>query len=272
MSDPVWLVIPTYNEADGIERLLRTAAGELERAAPGAWRILVVDDGSPDGTGRIVDGLGREIPQIALLHRTAKEGIGPAYRAGFDVALRGGAGVVVQMDADFSHDPAYLGPMLAELAGSDVVLGSRYVPGGGVTDWGPVRRALSRGGCLYAQSILRVPIRDLTGGFKAHRRAALEAIDLPTIHSRGYGFQIEMSYRALLRGLRVREVPIVFLDRREGTSKMSWRIAFEAVWLVPRLRRPARCPRPPSPIPKVSVGQQEHGLNTRSAHLSLDAS
>ncbi len=237
MSDPVWLVIPTYNEADGIERLLRTAAAELERAAPGRWRILVVDDASPDGTGRIVDGLARELPEVAALHRAGKKGIGPAYRAGFDLALRGGAGVVIQMDADFSHDPAYLGPMMAELAGCDVVLGSRYLPGGGVAGWGPVRRALSRGGCLYARAILRVPIRDLTGGFKVHRRAALEAIDLPTIRSRGYAFQIEMTYRALLRGYRVREMPIVFRDRREGTSKMSWRIALEAVWLVPRLRR-----------------------------------
>ncbi len=240
MADSVWLVIPTYDEADDIERLLRTAAAELECAAPGAWRILVVDDGSPDGTGRIVDGLSREIPRIGALHRTGKEGIGPAYRAGFDAALRAGAGVVVQMDADFSHDPAYLGTMLGELARSDVVLGSRYVPGGGITDWGPVRRTLSRGGCLYARAILRVPVRDLTGGFKAHRRAVLEAIDLPSIRSRGYAFQIEMTYRALLRGYRVREVPIVFRDRREGTSKMSWRVAFEAVWLVPRLRRPAR--------------------------------
>jgi len=240
VSAPVWLVIPTYNEAASIERLLRAAARELERAAPGAWRILVVDDASPDGTGRIVADLGAEMPQIRALHRSGREGIGPAYLAGFDAALRAGAGVVVQMDADFSHDPAYLGPLLAELSSSDVVLGSRYVAGGGVADWGPVRRALSRGGCFYARAILRVPIRDLTGGFKAHRRAALEAIDLPSVRSHGYAFQIELTYRELLRGLRVREIPIVFHDRREGQSKMSWRIALEAVWLVPGLRRASR--------------------------------
>lgn len=236
MTAPIWLVIPTFNEADGIDRFVRTAHAELQRATSG-HRILIVDDASPDGTGEIADRLSTEIEEVEVLHRPGKAGLGRAYRAGFAVALRGGAEVIVQMDADFSHDPAYLPGMLRALDGSDLVLGSRYVPGGGVTDWGPARRGLSRGGCLYARLMLRVPVRDMTGGFKVIRRGVLEAINLETVGSQGYGFQIETTYRALMTGFRVREVPIVFSDRREGTSKMSRQIAFEAMRLVPRLRR-----------------------------------
>ncbi|MEA2391404.1 MAG: dolichol-phosphate mannosyltransferase [Solirubrobacteraceae bacterium] len=237
MPPRVWLVIPTYNEAGGIERLVRAADAQLAAAAPGAHRILVVDDNSPDGTGEILDRLAGELATLAVLHRPGKGGLGAAYRAGFAAALAGGAELVMQMDADFSHDPADLPRLLAEIESCDMVLGSRYVPGGGVTDWGPVRRMLSRGGCLYARVLLGVSIRDLTGGLKCHRRATLEAIDLPTIGSQGYAFQIEVTHRALRRGFDVREIPIVFTDRREGTSKMSMPIALEAVRMVPRLRR-----------------------------------
>lgn len=239
MSAPLWLVIPTYNEADGIDGLVRAVHAELQRATS-RHRILIVDDASPDGTGEIADRLSMEIEEVEVLHRPGKAGLGRAYRAGFAVALRGGAEVIVQMDADFSHEPSYLPGMLRALEGADLVLGSRYVAGGGVTDWGPARRALSRGGCLYARLVLRVPVRDMTGGFKVIRREVLEAIDLATVGSQGYGFQIETTYRALKAGFRVSEVPIVFSDRREGSSKMSAQIAFEAMRLVPRLRRSRR--------------------------------
>jgi len=229
-----WVVVPTYNEAALVEDLVRAVHRELSGSE---HRILVVDDASPDGTGAIVDRLARELP-VEPLHRPRKEGIGPAYLAGFARALEGGAEFVVQMDADFSHAPADVPRLIAAVRdGADMALGSRYVPGGGVEDWGPLRRVISRGGCLYARLVLRTRIHDLTGGFKAHRRATLEAIDLPSVRSHGYAFQIEITYRALLRGLRVVELPIVFRDRRLGHSKMSTRIALEAMILVPRLRR-----------------------------------
>lgn len=232
-----WLVIPTFNEAPVLEALLRAAHAQLEAVAPGDFRILVVDDDSPDGTGRILDRLAAELSAVEALHRPAKSGLGRAYKAGFERALGAGAQVVVQMDADFSHDPADLPRLLGAVrGGADLALGSRYVAGGGVEDWGPARRALSRGGCAYARWLLGVAVRDLTGGFKAHRRATLEAIDLGSIRSEGYAFQIEVTYRALHRGLRVEELPIVFRDRRLGHSKMSARIALEAALLVPYLR------------------------------------
>jgi dolichol-phosphate mannosyltransferase len=240
MPESVWLVIPTYNEAEGIEDFVRAAERELSRAAPGDHRTLIVDDDSPDGTGAILDRLAVELPTLEVLHRARKDGLGGAYRAGFALALERGAELVLQMDADFSHDPAYIVKLLDEIRRCDMVLGSRYVAGGGVADWGPLRRILSRGGCLYARMILGVPVHDLTGGLKCHRRAVLEAIELPTIRARGYAFQIEVTYRALRRGFRVREVPIVFADRRAGTSKMSLPIALEAVRMVPRMRRGAK--------------------------------
>ncbi|MCW3065385.1 MAG: glycosyltransferase [Solirubrobacterales bacterium] len=232
-----WVVIPTYNEAEVVEDLVRAVHRELTADA-GEFHILVVDDGSPDGTGAIVDRLATELPEVEVLHRNEKDGLGRAYIAGFGRALEAGADVVAQMDADFSHAPADVPRLLAAVReGADMALGSRYVRGGGVEDWGPVRRAISRGGCAYARAVLGVRIRDLTGGFKALRADTLRAIDLPAVRSEGYAFQIEVTYRALLRGLRVVELPIVFRDRRLGHSKMSARIALEAIVLVPRLRR-----------------------------------
>jgi dolichol-phosphate mannosyltransferase len=239
MTDRVWVVIPTYNEAANVERIVRATAVELDRVAGGEHRILVVDDNSPDGTGAIADAIADQMTTVEVLHRPAKEGLGHAYLAGFARALAGDAELVIEMDADFSHDPAYLGDLLRAAEHADLVLGSRYVTGGGVRDWGPLRRLISRGGGLYARLILGVGVRDLTGGFKAIRREVLEAIELQSVRAEGYVFQIEVTYRALLAGFRVLEVPIVFRDRTEGTSKMSARIALEAIWLVPRLRRTA---------------------------------
>jgi dolichol-phosphate mannosyltransferase len=199
-------------------------------------RILIVDDGSPDGTGDIADRLAEELPEVEVLHRAAKEGLGRAYLAGFERALGSGADLVLEMDSDFSHDPRDLPRLIAASEEADLVLGSRYVPGGGVTDWGLFRRMLSRGGSWYARVVLGVPVRDLTGGFKCFRRETLEGIDYRDTHADGYGFQIEITYRAVKAGFRVKEVPIVFRDRTEGTSKMSPRIAIEAVWKVPALR------------------------------------
>jgi dolichol-phosphate mannosyltransferase len=228
----VWLVLPTYNEASNLEAIVAAVREHLRQPR----RILVVDDSSPDGTGRIADRLAVSHDDVSVLHRPRKEGLGPAYVAGFREALAGGAGLIVQMDADFSHDPADLPRLLAGAQEADVVLGSRYVEGGGVEDWGLVRRTLSRGGSWYARAILRVPVRDLTGGFKCLRREVLEAIDLDRIHADGYGFQIELTYRAMQAGFRVVEIPIRFRERRVGTSKMTARIALEAVWKVPALR------------------------------------
>lgn len=237
MRGPAWLVLPTYNEVDNVEPVVRAALAVLERAAPDGHRVLIVDDASPDGTGQAADRLAAEHEAVEVLHRAGKEGLGRAYLAGFERALAAGAGLVLEMDADFSHDPADLAALLAAVPHADVVLGSRYVKGGGVEDWGPLRRALSRGGCWYARRVLGVAVRDLTGGLKCFRRDALESLDLPRVRSQGYAFQVELTYRALLRGLRVREIPIRFRDRRRGESKMSARIALEAIWLVPALRR-----------------------------------
>lgn len=236
MPARVWVVMPTFNEAENIERILRATAAELERLVPGDYRILVVDDSSPDGTGTMADSLAERRTEIEVLHRPTKAGLGNAYRAGFARALAGGAELVVEMDADFSHDPRYLGSLLGASDDADLVLGSRYVAGGGVRDWGVLRRLISRGGCWYARTILRLEVRDLTGGFKCLHRKVLETIDLESVRAEGYVFQIEVTYRATLAGFRVVEVPIVFCDRTAGTSKMSARIAAEAMWLVPRLR------------------------------------
>ncbi len=236
MPGHAWLILPTFDEAENIEAIVRAALGVLERAAPGTHRILIVDDDSPDGTGRIADRLAAELPAVEVLHRSVREGLGPAYLAGFARALDGGAGLVLEMDSDFSHDPRDLARLLAAAQDADLVLGSRYVAGGGVSDWGLVRRVVSRGGSVYARIVLGLPVRDLTGGYKCFRREVLEAIDLPTIRSRGYAFQVELTHRALRAGFRVVELPIVFRDRRLGTSKMTWRIAIEAAILVPQLR------------------------------------
>jgi len=231
----VWLVLPTYNEAENLENVVRAALPHLE-ATGLEHHVLVVDDNSPDGTGRIADRLAGELGPVEVLHRAAKSGIGPAYLAGFAHALARGAELLMEMDSDFSHDPADLPRLVAATEDADLVLGSRYVPGGGVTDWGLGRRMISRGGSLYAQVILGIPVHDLTGGFKCFRRAVLEGLDLSEVGTDGYGFQIEVTYRAVRAGYRVREVPIVFRDRRVGASKMSWKIAAEAFWKVPALR------------------------------------
>ncbi len=229
---PAWLVLPTYNEAGNIERFVEAVRDKL----PASARVLIVDDNSPDGTGWIADQIAAEHEQVSVLHRQRKEGLGPAYIAGFRRALEQGAGYVVEMDSDFSHDPAYLPRLLEAGERADLALGSRYVDGGGVTDWSALRRAISRGGSAYARLVLGVGVRDLTGGFKCFRREVLEAIDLDAISSRGYAFQIEMTYRAIQRGFRVVEVPIVFRDREVGSSKMDRSIVAEAIWRVPLLR------------------------------------
>jgi dolichol-phosphate mannosyltransferase len=237
-ASAAWLVLPTYDEAENLAPIVEAALAVLERSAPGDHRILVVDDCSPDGTGRIADRLSAEHEAVEVLHRETREGLGPAYLTGFERALQGGAGYVLQMDADFSHDPEDLARLLDRARdGADLVLGSRYVAGGSVRDWGVLRRTLSRGGGRYAQLVLGAPVRDLTGGFKCFRAEALRRIDLPSVRSRGYAFQVELTHRALRRGLRVVEIPITFRDRRRGRSKMSPWIALEAIWLVPQLRR-----------------------------------
>jgi dolichol-phosphate mannosyltransferase len=240
MRAGLWVIIPTFNEAENVEAVVRATVAELEALAPDGYRVLIVDDNSPDGTGAIADRLAEELAGVEVLHRARKEGLGQAYLAGFARALSGGAELIVEMDADFSHDPRYLADLLRAVQSADVVLGSRYVPGGAVRDWGVLRRLISRGGGLYARLILRVDVHDLTGGFKCMRRAVLEAIDLESVRAEGYVFQIEVTYRAILAGFTVREVPIVFTDRTIGSSKMSARIALEAMWRVPMLRRSAR--------------------------------
>ena len=230
-----WLILPTYNEAENIAPLVRAALPQLESTGL-EHTVLIVDDNSPDGTGEIADGLAAETERVRVLHRPHKEGLGRAYLAGFEVALAGGAELILEMDSDFSHDPADLPRLIAATGAADLVLGSRYVPGGGVLDWGIVRRALSRGGSAYARLLLGVPVRDLTGGFKCFHRRVLETIDLKGVHADGYGFQIELTYRAVRAGFTVTEVPITFRERRVGRSKMTARIALEAVWKVPALR------------------------------------
>jgi dolichol-phosphate mannosyltransferase len=231
-NDDIWLVLPTYDEASNLERIVTAAREQL----PDAARILIVDDNSPDGTGEIADRLEGELAEVSALHRARKEGIGPAYVAGFRRALSEGAELIAQMDADFSHDPADLPRLLEAAAAADLVLGSRYVDGGGVADWGPLRRAISRGGSAYARSVLGVSVRDLTGGFKVFRRRVLEAIDLGSIASTGYAFQVETTYRAVRAGFRVVEVPITFTERRVGESKMTGGIILEAAMRVPGMR------------------------------------
>ena len=238
MSQTVWLILPTYNEAENIENAAAAAVAALETAAPGAYRVLIVDDSSPDGTGELADRLASQNASIEVLHRAQREGLGPAYLAGFARALAAGADLVLEMDADLSHDPADIGRLIAAIdAGADLALGSRYVAGGAVAQWGALRRFVSRGGCLYARLVLGLSIRDPTGGFKCFRREVLEAIDLGSVRSHGYVFQVELTLRAVRLGFRVVEVPIVFHDRRHGHSKMSARIALEAAWLLPQLRR-----------------------------------
>jgi dolichol-phosphate mannosyltransferase len=225
-------VVPTYNEADNLEPFVR----KVLESVPEATRILIVDDNSPDGTGRIADDLQARHEAVTVLHRHFKEGLGPAYIAGFRHALSEGARLVLEMDSDFSHDPGQLHRLLDASADADLVIGSRYTPGGEVVDWGALRRAVSRGGSAYARVVLGLKVRDLTGGFKCFRREVLEAIDLDAVGSKGYAFQVEMTYRAVQRGFKVVEVPITFRDREVGSSKMNAAIIAEAMWRIPRLR------------------------------------
>ena len=226
------ICLPTYNEAENLEPMV----GALRKLDLDDLHVLVIDDNSPDGTGRIADRLAASDDHVHVLHRGQKQGLGPAYLAGFRRALELGAERVFEMDCDFSHDPADVPRLAAAAEKADLVLGSRYVRGGGIRNWGLVRRFISRGGSLYAQVLLQLGIRDLTGGFKCYRREVLERIDLDAISSLGYAFQIETTYRALRAGFRVIEVPIVFSDREVGGSKMSKAIVLEAVWKVPLLR------------------------------------
>jgi dolichol-phosphate mannosyltransferase len=222
--------LPTYNERENLEPMLR-ALGDK------GVHVLVIDDNSPDGTGELADRLAQELGYVDVLHRERKEGLGPAYLAGFRHALANEAELVLEMDCDFSHDPTDVPRLIAAVeAGADLALGSRYVPGGGVRNWGLLRRLISAGGSAYARIILSVKVRDLTGGFKCYRRAVLEAIDLGAVDSKGYAFQIETTYRALHAGFKVVEVPITFADREVGGSKMSKAIVAEAIWKVPGLR------------------------------------
>jgi dolichol-phosphate mannosyltransferase len=237
-----WVVLPTFNEAENVERIVAAVVKVLEAAAPTGYRVLIVDDDSPDGTGDLADTLAAAHVGVEVLHRKEREGLGRAYVAGFRHALTRDAGYVLEMDADGSHDPHDLARLLAAVrdGGADLALGSRYVAGGQITAWSMPRRATSRGGCWYARKVLGLDVRDLTGGFKCFAAEVLEAIDLASVRSSGYVFQVELTYRALCAGFRVQEVPISFHDREHGSSKMSWRIALEAALVVPRLRRDAR--------------------------------
>jgi len=226
------ICLPTYNERENVEAMV-TALRSLDLDD---LHVLVIDDSSPDGTGEIAERLAEKDDHVHVLHRERKEGLGPAYLAGFRRALELGADFVFEMDCDFSHDPADVPRLAAAAESADLVLGSRYVRGGGTRNWGLLRRFISRGGSLYAQALLQLGIRDLTGGFKCYRRVVLETIDLGGISSLGYAFQIETTYRTLRAGFRVVEVPIYFSDREVGGSKMSKAIVLEAVWKVPVLR------------------------------------
>ncbi len=229
----VLVIIPTYNESENIRSIVEATLSVHSRI-----EVLIVDDNSPDGTGVIADQLAAVEKRIHVLHRPSKEGLGRAYLAGFAWALERRFVYVLEMDADFSHDPKYLPDFLKEMElGADLVLGSRYVAGGGTKNWGWVRRLVSRGGSFYARNILQVPIRDLTGGFKCFRRKVLENLELASVRSTGYIFQIELTYRALCKGYNVREIPIVFEDRRVGKSKMSRKIFVEAVFKIFQIRR-----------------------------------
>ena len=224
--------LPTYDEKDNVVPIT-----EAILAATPDVDVLIIDDNSPDGTGQLADGIAAREPRVKVLHRAGKEGLGKAYLAGFDWALGHGYELILEMDADFSHDPKYLPGMLEAARGADLVLGSRNIPGGGTVNWGVGRKIISRGGSLYARTILGIPVRDLTGGFKCFHRKVLESIDLATVECSGYAFQIELTFRALRRGFRVVEFPIVFVDRRVGQSKMSKRIVLEALRKVWSIRR-----------------------------------
>jgi dolichol-phosphate mannosyltransferase len=243
------IVLPTYDERPNLTRMVTALGAARERCGGAIGDVLVVDDGSPDGTGAVADGLAANHDWLHVLHRPAKAGLGRAYVAGFRWALERGYELVLEMDCDFSHDPAQVPALVAACRdGADLALGSRYVPGGGVRDWGRRRRLVSAAGCLYARLLLGLPVRDLTGGFKCFRREVLAAIDLDAVAAQGYAFQIEMTYRAANLGFRVVELPITFADRTAGGSKMSNAIVLEAAWRVPLLRLQALAGRIPGAV------------------------
>ena len=231
-----WIVLPTYNEAPNLERIVDRVLSALRPVVPRA-RVLIVDDASPDGTGEIADRLSAQLDAVEVLHRPTKDGLGRAYVAGFKRALASGADAVIEMDADFSHNPADLPRLISAAAEADLVLGSRYVPGGGAKGWSLGRRILSRAGCAYARVLLGVGVKDFTGGFKCFRGEVLRALDLDAVQAQGYSFQIELTYRAFQKGFRISEIPITFGARAAGQSKMSAKIAYEACWNVIALRR-----------------------------------
>lgn len=226
------IVIPTYNEIENLEAITSAVLG----ITPETVHVLVVDDGSPDGTGKKADELSAKNPRLHVLHRTQKQGLGPAYIAGFRWGFQNNFDRIIEMDADFSHHPRFLPTMLDLLRNNDFVLGSRNIPGGGTVNWGILRKIISRGGSLYARMILGVPVMDFTGGFNGWNRKVLESINLDTMESGGYSFQIELKYRAYRKGFRFKEFPIIFEDRRVGKSKMSSKIVIEALSMVPKLR------------------------------------
>jgi dolichol-phosphate mannosyltransferase len=249
-----WVILPTYNERENLETVVtRTGTALATCDPPVEGTVLIVDDASPDGTGEIADRLAGEHGNVRVLHRTRKGGLGGAYLAGFDEALAAGADLVIEMDADLSHDPADL-PRLIDAAreGADVVLGSRYLPGGGVEGWSLHRRLISRAGGRYAAMVLGLRVTDLTGGFKCFRASALRAMDRELVRSRGYAFQVELTFHAARAGLEIAEVPIVFRERELGRSKMSAAIALEAIWRVPLLRLAALDAAPGRPTPRVA--------------------
>ena len=243
-SERALVCLPTYDERDNLVPILEAILANLPAAD-----VLVIDDNSPDGTGRLANEFAAREPRVKVLHRAGKQGLGKAYLAAFAWALERDYGYVIEMDADFSHDPKRLPALLAAAQEADLALGSRYVPGGGTVGWGLARRIISQGGSLYARTILGIPVRDLTGGFKCFRREVLESIDLHTVQCTGYAFQIELTYRAIRRGFQVTEIPIVFADRRVGQSKMSRRIVLEAIRKVWGMRASPPPRRPSEKIP-----------------------
>ncbi len=247
------VVIPTYNERENITTIVE----EVLRFAPQA-DILIIDDNSPDGTGEIADGLHGRFPTVFALHRSGKLGLGTAYVTGFKYALEHGYDLVFEMDADFSHDPRYLPDFFEKIEEADLVIGSRYVPGGDTPNWSLLRRFISGGGNIFARVMLRLPIKDATAGYRCYRSKVLAALDLDSITSQGYAFQVEMAYQTLQQGFRVREIPIIFVDRRVGQSKMSRKIFLEGFLYVMRARfgrrqKPTSAPRVPQiPLSELS--------------------
>ena len=255
------IIVPTYNELDNLRPLLREIFSNVPETD-----ILIVDDNSPDGTGKLADEIHAENPQVHVMHRPGKLGLGTAYIAGFKYAVESGYDAAFEMDADFSHDPSYLPDFLKAIENADLVIGSRYIPGGGTPNWSSIRRLISGSGNIFARFMLNIPIQDCTAGFRCYRRQVLESIDLDTVRSQGYAFQVEMLYRVLLQGLRVVEIPIIFMDRRVGKSKMSRKIIIEAFAYVIRTRFGKRPPLPPS-FPRSQSDVEEPGTKTLHSEI-----